>query len=102
MDQAKDEVVPPSYMGAPTFSKAQTTQAFRNLKVHFNIWYQPNPSLSFIFEVDASENQARAGSSQNHGNLAKIHPSVLFSIKLTQAEQNYDMGNHELQAIKEP
>ncbi len=38
--------------------------------------------------------------SQYHGEPPRLHPCAYFSWKLTPAEQNYDIGNRELLAIK--
>ncbi len=60
----------------------------------------PDPQLPFIVEVDASTVGVGAVLSQHHGEPPKLHPCAYFSRKLSPAEQNYDIGNRELLAIK--
>ncbi len=60
----------------------------------------PDPQLPFIVEVDASTLGAGAVLSQHHREPPKLHPCAYFSRKLSPAEQNYDIGNRELLAIK--
>lgn len=38
--------------------------------------------------------------SQQQGNPPKLHPCAFYSNKLSLEEQNYDIGNWELLAIK--
>ncbi len=60
----------------------------------------PDPQRPFIVEVDASTVGVGAVLSQHHGEPPKLHPCAYFSRKLSTAEQNYDIGNRELLAIK--
>ncbi len=60
----------------------------------------PDPQLPFIVEVDASTVGVGVVLSQHHGEPPKLHPCAYFSRKLSPAEQNYDIGNRELLAIK--
>ncbi len=60
----------------------------------------PDPQLPFVVEVDTSTTAVGAVLSQQHGEPPRLHPCAYFSRKLTSAEQNYDIGNRELLAIK--
>lgn len=51
-------------------------------------------------EVDASNTGVGAVLSQRQGNPEKMYPCAFFSRKLTPDEQNYDVGNRELLAMK--
>ncbi len=53
-----------------------------------------------MVEVDASTTGMGAVLSQHNGETPRLPPCVYFSRKLTSAEQNYDIGNRELLAIK--
>ncbi|KAL0147106.1 hypothetical protein M9458_057630 [Cirrhinus mrigala] len=78
-------------------------KAFHDLKERFSsapILHHPNPELKFIVEIDASSTGIEAVLSQHHGNPPKLFPCAYFSRKLNQAEQNYDVGNRELLAMK--
>lgn len=77
--------------------------AFTKLKCAFTtapILRHPNPSKLFIIEVDTSEPGVGAVLSQYFREQPKLHPVAFFSKKLTPAEQNYDVGNHDLLAVK--
>lgn len=50
--------------------------------------------------MDASEIGIGVVLSQCQGIPGKVHPCVFFSHKLLPAEQNYDIGNCEVLAIK--
>lgn len=56
-------------------------------------------SKPFVVEVDASTSGVSAALSQQQES-SKLLPCTAFSKKLTPAEQNYDIGNSELLAIK--
>uniref|UniRef100_A0A8C7YBJ2 Gypsy retrotransposon integrase-like protein 1 n=1 Tax=Oryzias sinensis TaxID=183150 RepID=A0A8C7YBJ2_9TELE len=78
-------------------------QAFDRLKGLFvtaPILIQPDPSCQFIVEVDASDSGVGAVLSQKGHHTGKLKPCAFFSRKLSPAEQNYDVGNRELLAIK--
>ncbi|KAL0163603.1 hypothetical protein M9458_039356, partial [Cirrhinus mrigala] len=77
--------------------------AFRQLKTTFStapVLQHPDPERPFTVEVDASTIGVGAVLSQAVGEPPVLHPCAFFSRKLTPAEQNYDIGNRELLAIK--
>ncbi len=77
--------------------------AFEKLKRAFCtalILKHMEPQLPFVVEVDASTTGVGALLSQYHGEPPLLHPCAFYSKKLTPAEQNYDIGNRELLAIK--
>ncbi|KAL0165999.1 hypothetical protein M9458_037843, partial [Cirrhinus mrigala] len=79
------------------------SQAFASLKSAFctaPALVLPDPQEPFIVEVDASTIGAGAVLSQYSGEPPKLHPCAFFSRKFSPAEQNYDIGNRELLAIK--
>uniref|UniRef100_A0A3P9I2H4 Reverse transcriptase domain-containing protein n=1 Tax=Oryzias latipes TaxID=8090 RepID=A0A3P9I2H4_ORYLA len=81
----------------------EAQQAFDRLKKLFvtaPILIQPDPSRQFIVEVDASDSGVGAVLSQKELTSGKLKPCAFFSKKLSTAEQNYDVGNRELLAIK--
>ncbi len=51
-------------------------------------------------EVDASDTGVGAVLSQYVGPNNRLHPCAFFSWHLSPNEQNYDVGNQELLAIK--
>ncbi len=51
-------------------------------------------------EVDASSTGIGAVLSQRQGNPLKVYPCAFYSRKINPAEQNYDVGNRELLALK--
>ncbi len=51
-------------------------------------------------EVDSSEVGVGAVLSQRSSSDKKIHPCAFFSHRLSLTEQNYDIGNKELLAVK--
>ncbi|XP_052001342.1 uncharacterized protein ccser2a isoform X1 [Xyrauchen texanus] len=82
---------------------ANALQAFAQLKERFTsvpILHHPNPDLPFVVEVDASNTGIGAILSQSQGNPPKLFPCAYYSRKLSPAEQNYDVGNRELLAMK--
>ncbi|KAL2086105.1 hypothetical protein ACEWY4_017164 [Coilia grayii] len=81
----------------------EADQALANLKVSFSsapLLTLPNPTKPFIVEVDASTTGAGAVLSQESGSPSRLHPCAFFSRKFSPAEQNYDIGNRELLAVK--
>ncbi len=81
----------------------EATQAFQHLKLAFcsaPALFHPNPTLRFVVEVDASTLGVGAVLSQWKGEPPVLHPCAYFSRKLSPAEQNYDIGDRELLAIK--
>ncbi|KAI2648567.1 Transposon Tf2-8 polyprotein [Labeo rohita] len=78
-------------------------EAFQHLKHLFStapLLRHPDPELPFTVEVDASTAGVGAVLSQAAGDPAILHPCAFYSHKLSPAEQNYDVGNRELLAIK--
>lgn len=59
----------------------------------------PNPAAQYIVEVDASESGVGAVLSQRSTSDQKLHPCAFFSLQLSPAERNYDVGNRELLAV---
>ena len=77
--------------------------AFQALKQRFTsapILIQPDPSRQFVVEVDASDIGTGAVLSQRSAKDNKVHPCAFYSHRLTPTEQNYDVGNKELLAVK--
>uniref|UniRef100_A0A673KGR5 Gypsy retrotransposon integrase-like protein 1 n=1 Tax=Sinocyclocheilus rhinocerous TaxID=307959 RepID=A0A673KGR5_9TELE len=84
-------------------SSPAARSAFQTLKERFTtapILYHPDPEREFIVEVDASSTGIGAVLSQRHGNPPKLYPCAFYSRKLNSTEQNYDVGNRELLAMK--
>ncbi|KAK3566829.1 hypothetical protein QTP86_004567 [Hemibagrus guttatus] len=78
-------------------------EAFRKLKAAFctaPTLVHADPNRPFVVEVDAFALGVGAVLSQRRGETPVLHPCAYFSKKLSPAEQNYDIGNHELLAIK--
>ncbi|KAI2646367.1 Transposon Tf2-8 polyprotein [Labeo rohita] len=78
-------------------------EAFQHIKKLFStapLLHHPNPNLPFTVEADASTTGVGAVLSQAVGESSILHPCAFFSRKLSPAEQNYDVGNRELLAIK--
>ena len=77
--------------------------AFWGLKLWFvlaPILSQPDPSLQFVVEGDASDTEVGAVLSQRSPSDHKLHPCAFFSRRLTPPERNYNVGNWELLAVK--
>ncbi|KAL0202748.1 hypothetical protein M9458_000766, partial [Cirrhinus mrigala] len=78
-------------------------EAFQHLKRIFStapLLHHPDPELLFTVEVDASTTGVGVVLSQVVGEPPVLHPCAFYSCKLSLAEQNYDVGNRELLAIK--
>ncbi|KAK3540352.1 hypothetical protein QTP70_029561 [Hemibagrus guttatus] len=78
-------------------------EAFQKLKATFRAvptLVHADPTRPFVVEVDASALGVGAVLSQWRGETPVLHPCAYFSKKLSPAEQNYDIGNRELLAIK--
>ncbi|CAJ0932319.1 unnamed protein product, partial [Ranitomeya imitator] len=78
-------------------------EAFQELKRRFSsapVLRQPDVSLPFQVEVDASEIGAGAVLSQRSSDGSVMKPCAFFSRKFSPAERNYDVGNRELLAMK--
>ena len=56
--------------------------------------------MQFILELDATDSGVGAVLSQRSESECKLHACAFFSRQLSPAEQNYDVGNWELLAIK--
>lgn len=79
------------------------TNSFKLLKERFTtapILHYTDPEQEFTVEIDASSTGIGAVLSQRHGNPPKLYPCAFYSRKLNPAEQNYDVGNQELLAMK--
>lgn len=61
----------------------------------------PDLELPFTVEVDASTTGVGAVLTHWQGNPPCLYPCAYFSRKLSPEEQNYDIGNRELLAIKQ-
>ncbi len=88
---------------ARLISSPESRQAFDELKTRFTfapMLRHPDPEREFIVEVDASNTGEGAILSQCHSSPAKMYPCAFFSRKLTAMEQNYEVGNRELLAMK--
>uniref|UniRef100_A0A8C6VZ26 Gypsy retrotransposon integrase-like protein 1 n=1 Tax=Nothobranchius furzeri TaxID=105023 RepID=A0A8C6VZ26_NOTFU len=87
----------------PFLWSPEADQAFNNLKTSFTqapILTRPDTSLQFTLEVDASDTGVGAVLSQVSPTDHLLHPCAFFSRRLSSAEQNYDVGDRELLAIK--
>ncbi len=77
--------------------------AFDGLKKRFTsapVLVQSDPLQQFIMEVNASDTGVEVVLSQHLATDQKVHPCAFFSHRLSPAEQNYDIGNRELLAVK--
>ncbi len=84
-------------------TRAEATQAFQQLKSSFctaPTLTHPDLNRRFVVEVDASTLGVGAVLSQWKGEPPVLHPCAYFSKKMSPAEQNYDIGNRKLLAIK--
>ncbi|CAJ0967229.1 unnamed protein product [Ranitomeya imitator] len=82
---------------------SEAVEAFQELKRRFTsapVLRQPDVSLPFQVEVDASEIGAGAVLSQRNSDGSLMKPCAFFSRKFSPAERNYDVGNRELLAMK--
>ncbi|XDV44694.1 hypothetical protein PO909_012935 [Leuciscus waleckii] len=77
----------------------EINQSLRPVEATENKLHQPLKCWGGI-KVDASTTGVGAVLSQRQGNPSTLHPCTFFSKKLSPAEQNYDVGNRELLAIK--
>ncbi|KAI2644394.1 Transposon Tf2-11 polyprotein [Labeo rohita] len=78
-------------------------KAFQQLKRIFStapLLHHPDPELPFTVEIDASTTGVGAVLSQTVGDPPLLHPCAFYSQNLSPAEQNYDVGNRDLLAIK--
>lgn len=78
-------------------------RAFEGLKTQFTtapILQLPDPDRQFVVDVDASDTGVGAVLSQRSASDQQLHPCAFFSRRRTPAEQNYDVGNRELLAVK--
>ncbi len=90
-------------IGSRLFWSPAADQAFGHLKERFStapILHHPDPECEFVVEMDVSSTGVGAVLSQHHGSSPKLFPCAYFSRKLNQGEQNYDVGNRELLAMK--
>ncbi len=94
----------PISIGDSSATSAQSQRPWRlcsrNRFTTAPILHHPDPEREFIVEVDASSTGIGAILSQRHGNPPKLYPCAFHSRKLTPTEQNYDVGNRELLAMK--
>ncbi|KAK5911796.1 hypothetical protein CesoFtcFv8_001732 [Champsocephalus esox] len=77
--------------------------AFSELKRLFTtapVLIHPDSSRQFVVEVDASNTKVGAVLSQRSEQDQQLHPCAFFSHLLTPAENNYDVANRELLAVK--
>lgn len=82
---------------------SEVNQVFSELKRMFcstHILHHPDPQMKFIVEVDASDSGAGAVISQRVPIDNKVHPCAFFSKLFSMSEQNCNVGNRELLAIK--
>ncbi|KAL0147086.1 hypothetical protein M9458_057610 [Cirrhinus mrigala] len=78
-------------------------EAFQRLKDIFctaPLLHHPDPELPFTVEVDASTTAVGVVLSRAVGEPPLLRPCAFYSCKLSPVEQNHDVGNRELLAIK--
>ncbi|KAI2646625.1 Transposon Tf2-6 polyprotein [Labeo rohita] len=81
----------------------EAERAFQQLKERFTsapILHHPDPERGFVVEIDASNTGIGAVLSQRQGSPPKLFPCAFYSRKLSPTEQNYDVGDRELLAMK--
>ncbi|KAI2653818.1 Transposon Tf2-6 polyprotein [Labeo rohita] len=81
----------------------EAEKAFQQLKERFTsapILHHPDPERGFVVEIDASNTGIGAVLSQRQGSPPKLFPCAFYSRKLSPTEQNYDVGDRELLAMK--
>lgn len=81
----------------------EAEETFCLLKTKFSsapILQVPDPERQFVVEVDASDTGVGAVLSQTAAKDQRLHPCAFFSRRLTLKEQNYDIGNRALLAVK--
>lgn len=82
---------------------SEADAAFTELKKCFTsapVLIHTDPSRQYIVEVDASSSGVGAVLSQCSVSDQKLHLCAFFSRHLTPAEQNYNVSNWELLAVK--
>ena len=81
----------------------EAKEAFQELWRRFTtapILIHPDSEKKWIVEVDASNVGVGAILSQRSAGDNKVHPCAFYSLWLSPAEQNYDIRNKELLAVK--
>lgn len=82
---------------------AAAERSFQELNERFTtapILNHSDPEKEFVLEVDASNTSIGAVLSQRHGSPHKLFLCAYYSRKLTSTEQNYDVGDCKLLAMK--
>lgn len=78
-------------------------RAFETLKSRFTtapVLAHPDPSVSFIIKVDASEIGVRAVLSQRTGTPPKLRLCAFYSKQLSPTQMSYDVGDQEILVVK--